>query len=116
MGVGGETQARPGQGGMKEGRQSLERGQSSPQGAAVLCPPPPKKKSPAPKWGEEELPGEGGSPAPLWQWEGRAALARQRFILGGHVTPGEEGHRNPRGSALGAVSVLPLPKPAARKI
>lgn len=76
-----------------------------------------KKKSPAPKWGRRRLPGEGREPSSTLAVGGRAALARQRFILGeGHVTPGEEGAQKSRGSALGAVSVLPLPKPAARKI
>ena len=79
-----------------------------------------KKKKAQPRSGGG-VGSQGGAGAQLHSGSGRAAgraaLAGQRFILGeGHVTPGEEGAQKPRGSALGAVLVLPFPKPAARKI
>lgn len=113
MGVGGETQARPGQGGMKEGRQSPGESPEQPaKGAAVLCPPPPKKKkkSPAPKWGRRRLPGEGREPSSTLAVGGRAGGTGPAVLYtggGARDARGGGGTEIPRFCPGGSLSASP---------
>ena len=109
---------RPGQG-RDEGRQTEI--WSEPRAACNggCCPVPlssRKKKSQLQSGGGGGSRGRGGSPAPLWQWEGSTGRAVLYTGGGARDARGGGGHRNPELLPSGAVSGLPLPKPAARKI